>query len=1091
VLVTAVAPGSAAERADIQVGDVIVEVGEETVRDPSDLTKALAGLAPGTSVRLQLMRGDRSYGRTAVLLAVAPPPPVMAGEPQLMLDTGGHMGRITGLAWTPDGTQIVSAGEDKVIRIWDVATGQTVRTLRGAIGPGSDGKFFAMALSPDGRWLAAGGVWLTGPLELRDAVRLYDFATGELLTLLKGHTSVVFGLAFSPDGRRLISAGGSDNRATLWEAGSDAAGGWRAGRQRHTLSGHRGTIYAVGFSPDGARAVTGSFDTTLRLWDVATGQQIGADMTGHTEKVRALAVHPKDGRIVSGSMDGEIRVWDGAKGNSVGRLDNQGTVVGALAFAPSGERLVSGTAGPANYHVFVWDGTRLTGTETKPTRVYTGHNNIVLAAAISPDGRWAATGGGVDYEIHIWDVATGERRRGPDSQPLTLGGTGATGWAAGISDDGRWISWGNRWQRQANGSGHSSETGSPLEHRLRLPGATEGLGRTEPVAGTPSASRFLRARVEHGPWSLAHRRGGRDGYTRDDGILDLRLDRKAAASIFRGPTDGYGHRAYSFTVDGKAVISGSGSGVLTAYDLAGREFARFIGHESGIFAVTPSADGRFLITGSGDQTIRLWPLAPLDDAEVVPPTLMVGTRLPPKQIRPIVTLFHGRDGEWVMWTPEGYYTGSAKGEDRVGWNINRGPDKAAGWVTGGQLRDHLRRRDVVERAIMLGDSAAAIREAGLADVKLASLISGAPYIRLLGRLQDVSHTGGSAEVLLAVRRGTPPLQGFEIQVENKAAGISSVPVRRPVLNAPPGQHGQTADEEVVAVRVPLAQGATHVDITARNSAGVSNWQKVTLVHTGRGELEARGRLHILAIGVDRYPGAPAFGDLSYAGRDAQKFAETLARRVVRPRQFTEVTSDVLFNGAGADREPTRANIRQALRRLQDLSEADTVAVFIAGHGAGPGGGTRGKFYFLPTDVSWGSGPEALNVIDWAEIQKAVTGTKAQRRLLFLDTCRSGGAYNPDLLVDAEKQSFSVITSADERQLAVEVKALQHGLFTHHLLQGLDGKAADSNGGITVQRLATYVQDQVRLDRQKLQPAGEQTPKLFVGPALQTYELVLP
>src|SRR5262249_25699342 len=157
---------------------------------------------------------------------------------------------------THDGRQIVSAADDKVIRVWDVRTGKTVRTMRGAVGPGDEGKIYAMALSPDERWLAVGG-HLAGPPEERAAIRLYDFASGRLVHLPSGHTSIVTALAFSPDSRRLISGSG-DKTAILWDAES--------GQLLHRLAGHAAEIYAVGVSPDSARAVTGSNDNTLRLW---------------------------------------------------------------------------------------------------------------------------------------------------------------------------------------------------------------------------------------------------------------------------------------------------------------------------------------------------------------------------------------------------------------------------------------------------------------------------------------------------------------------------------------------------------------------------------------------------------------------------------------------------------------------------------------------------------------------------------------------------------------------------------------------------------------------------------------------------------
>jgi WD40 repeat protein len=272
-------------------------------------------------------------------------------KPILMLDTGGHQAKINGIAFTADGKHVVSAGDDKVVRVWEWRAGKTVRAIRGQVGPGDEGKIYAIALSADGRWLAVGG-WTDksgSSVPCCGDIRLYDFATGELKALLKGHTSVVDALAFSPDSKRLVSGSGlGDLSAIIWDVA--------ARRPLHRLQGHTDVLYGVGFTPDGARAVTASFDQTLRLWNVADGTLM-KEMPGHGDKVRVLAVSPKDGTIASGDVGGEIRLWDGKTGAFLRTLARQGGSVGSLGFSPDGGLLLStcGTFGDCEFKQRIFD----------------------------------------------------------------------------------------------------------------------------------------------------------------------------------------------------------------------------------------------------------------------------------------------------------------------------------------------------------------------------------------------------------------------------------------------------------------------------------------------------------------------------------------------------------------------------------------------------------------------------------------------------------------------------------------------------------------------------------------------------------------
>jgi WD40 repeat protein len=1040
-----------AANAGILPGDVILSIDGVEVENMQRFVATIGDRGVGSQVRLRVLRSGKEHTLIVTLgqrpPELAQPAAVNKDLPLLMLDTGGHRALIRSLAFTrtDGGKHLVSAGDDKVIRVWDWREGNTVRTLHGQVGPGPEGKIYAMALSPNDRWLAVGGYTDTASASTPCCgdIRLYEFGSGELRALLKAHADVVESLAFSPDSQQLISGGG-DSMAVIWDV--------ETGRPLRLLSGHMHDIYAVGFTPDGERAVTGSYDTALRLWRVKDGALI-ARLKGHQGKVQSIAISPANGEIASGDWNGEIRLWDGQTGSSLRTLASQGNVVGLLRFSPDGTRLLSGAGEGADKSVHVWD----TATGAEKVR-YTEHDNVVIAADISPDGRWAATGGGNTFPIHIWNLATGERATsGTNGRPLLLEGTGQRPWAAGFSADGRRIGWGNTWTRE------SPFNRGPIEFQLTLPLADQTtLGRPEPA--TDGAS-FVRSREHCDTWHLSHKPGGT--YGDQAAVLVIAKDGTPPVEIVRDARNGIRHSSYTFTPDGTVVISGGANGHLTAYSLDGKVLANFIGHESVVWAVTPSPDGRLLISASADQTVRLWQLAALKDADAGPK----------KQIDPLVSLFHGRDGEWVMWTPQGYYTGSPGADKIVGWQINKGPENAAEYVSADQLRDHLNRPDIVQRAIILASAEAALREAPGTTFKLADLLARpVPRFRIVASAAEAIQRGGRATIRIAIEPTRDPVRAIRVQVNGR-----QVEDETPDIDS-----GGFAGER--ALDVPLARGRNEVRITLTNAIGEKT-EVLALNHDGEGALDKRGTLYILAIGVDKYPRlgntCGVLGDkscdLAVSGADARSLVAAVEERLGPAHD--KIVKRLLINGVGGKDDPTAANILDAIDTLKQAEETDTVVLFIAGHGFNDGPDYR----FLATNAEWTDGVlRGSTVVQWQVLQAAVEGAKG-RRILFIDTCHSGNAYNQRLGNAAYHANIIAYTAARFDQTAKEDDKLGHGLFTFAVIEGLEGKGGIAERRqISTKQLADYVIKRVE-ELAKAQQA-EQEPQYFKGRDAEDYVL---
>jgi len=444
----------------------------------------------------------------------------------------------------------------------------------------------------------------------------------------------------------------------------------------------------------------------------------------------------------------------------------------------------------------------------------------------------------------------------------------------------------------------------------------------------------------------------------------------------------------------------------------------------------------------------------------------------------IASLFVTKNGEWVMWTPQGYYTGSPGADKIVGWQINKGPDQVPDYVGADQLRDHLNRPDIVEKAIILASAEQAVREAPGTTFKLADLLARpVPRFRIVSPTADEMQHGGRAIVKIAIEATPDPIKAIRVQVNGREIGDVTSDI---------GSGGFTAGERMLVV--PLARGKNEVRITLTNAIG-EKAEVLTFNHEGEGALDKRGMLYILAIGVDKYPQlgntCGILGDescnLNVSGADARALVEAVEKRL--GASHDKVVKRVLVNGAGGKDDPTAANILDAVDTLKQAEETDTVVLFIAGHGFNDGPDYR----FLATNAEWRDGVlRGSTVVQWQVLQAAVEGAKG-RRILFIDTCHSGNAYNQRLGNAAYHANIIAYTAARFDQASKEDDNLGHGLFTYALVEGLEGKGGmATRRQISTKELAEYVKQRV----EKLAKAqnAEQEPQYFKGRDAEDYVL---
>ena len=1019
-------------------------------------------------------------------------------EAILTITPGGHTGRINDLAVTRDRRYIITTGDDKTIQVWDIENQQQAEVIVGQIGVGLEGQLYALALSPDNRWLAVAG-YLEGHV-----IRLYDWPTRRLVGLLQGHTNVVNALAFTPDSKRLLSAS-ADRSIRLWEVQSRQA--------LQAFTGHRGSV--VDIAAAGERFVSASNDGSVKLWNLNNDAAL-ASASLHRGAPATVAISADASTIASGGTDGQIVIYTGDLSEK--QTLSNGVAPAALAFSPSGSKLLTGSAAKGQDRCHVWerilDGPwRQSG---GPEGGYAGHDNSVLAVAWL-DERQAVSAGGNDGRVAVWTLAFGGSIGSEPEEEVVFSSRGRPVLNIAAAPDGRRLA-------------YATEPDSLLVKPI--PRETIDLisGQVDELPPA-KALQFTQASLRNRELSLSIESAGPQ--ERQDALLVLRRGSQRVASIARTSSDGYRHRAVSWV--GQRFVSGGNSGILTAYDADGSALAQLKGHQADILALAPTADGRRVWSASADQTMALWNLDDISNASAEVPSLnetftsqgwqrffarpeyaelarqksrkawtdviarmrstrdrnanVIENRLRKftVTIQPLLQLFVGRDGEWVLWHPSGYYSASADGEKYIAWHVNHGANTRADRYPVAYLRERYYKPELIERILTTGSLAAALSGTDWLDTEpdKGPVLAPAPVGQLATlnwispTAQASTSTTASIDIELDVQSPTPVLQVNVIVNGRPAAqarGLTPVP--------------SASSASRIRRTVSLDPGENRITVEVTNSAGRSSSEPHTVTYRATGttasaEDRFKPTLYTLHIGVTRYQDPTL--NLTYARKDAESLHAAWQGQT--GGLFKEVKATLL-----TDATATRKSILRALADIsKQATQRDLVLVSFAGHGVND---LQNRFYLLPHETE--TNDLVSTAIRYSELTDLLADLPG-KVVVMLDACHSGNFARQGLatrnvqVVDefvreltSSEVGVVVMAASTGRQPSVESAAWGHGAFTKAVLDALSGKG-DYNGDrvIHLKELDLAVTEGV-----KNLTKGEQKPVTYTPANLPSFPLFL-
>lgn len=1044
--------------------------------------------------------------------------------PELVLETGGRTGACDALTFTADGRSLLAAGDDKVVRAWPCGDrgldAAGAGALRWSIWREQRGAIYALALSPDrgNSRVAVGGLGTRS-----SAVALMERATGKVLQTVvprgaEGQNFYgVMAIAFAPSGSQ-VAYGTADGSVWLWDLqGAPGKNNRRLGRHAGDATFNR--VRLVAFLADG-RLISADENGQVLRWDTAPGsapsELIRFDV-GHT--LFRVVLSP-DRQWLAAAAKGPliaVRSLDGRRANDI--TLNKGQFPRSLAFDPQGRRLAAGIGSvPADaaFYREADDLLVLYDLGQQPPRPSPGPKHAYRADALAfhPDGRLAVAGGN-HHEVTLWDLARPEK-------PITqIQGVGTSLWGVALSENGRYLAF------------HDQREPAPADpnHRGKGPWRVFDLQRRR--FAQPRDPKWLEARSTAGGWTV--QASIKDPYVwfavAPDGTRHaLPLDRDR---------DGM-PRCFTFLTarDGKPVRLAVGHyWGLSLFELTAegpRRSRLCTGHQGEVMALAASADQKWLVSASVDQTIAAWSLEDwsaeaelgasfrLKQGKLVVETIDAGSPaweaglLAGDEVAFLAFAARPVEGGPTAWLErlrqpvpgkEFYFRVRRSGKEqellttvrqRPLWRFF--PTREGEWVL-------WMWRNYYYDTSTHGDSFLGWH-VNHSDLDREPTFYRAEQFRKQFHRPDVIDkllaTGRVEKALPAESLLPIDLGGMEppaVRVELAGGGIVDCEVKVLLVASPRGDNPDHLPRQVELwindfryrtwqaegrpfrqeVRIPaslLRPGANELVLQTYNRLGGRAEAAVSVVGPVATE---KPRLFGVIVGIDDYEQArPGPDGQRFLGnlKGARKDAEAMHANWNRQKGRLYRDADVLLS---VNRNVTREALLARLRALQkEARPDDRLILFLAGHGDLRVQKAGSTFVFCCPDYD----PVRFEQtgITSGDLYEALAALPC-RKVIFLDACRSGEmALNPVRTLTPGNRGPVILAACDRSQNSYEHRVHDHGLFTYAILEAL-GKAfgradQDADGRLDAGEIFAHVKERMPALLRENEREDQQHPASF-------------